>query len=295
MRKINLAALIIFLGAIVYVIWLLSDKVNYELAPMNKYSSEKFGISFKYPKNYFLTEIDESSGQRRRYVIIIMEDTPFNRSLVAGEIPDTDGPPTITISLFQNNLDNYTVRSFIEGTSFSNFKLSDGVLNEIKLGGEPALRYRATGLWENENVVVALPDYVYMFTVFFNSPDDHLVKDFDGILKSVRFIPVVAEDFSQVPTSADDAPPGSIHNLPLPPAVSAVRKYISETQGVGEDRVIILTAYEREWPDSCLGLASAEEFCAQVITSGWEVTAQAGGQQFVYRTNADGSVIRPER
>jgi hypothetical protein len=295
MKKINLIALIIFFAAIILGIWALSDKVNYELAPMNKYSSEKFGISFKYPKNYFLTEIDESSGQRRQYAIVIMEDTPFNRSLVAGEIPDTDGPPTITISLFQNNLDNYTAQSFVEGTSFSNFKLSDGDLKEIKLGGESALRYRATGLWENENVVVALPDYVYMFTVFFDSPDDHLVRDFEGILKSVKFTPVVSDDYSQIPTSADDAPPGSIHNLPLPPAVAAVRKHISETQGVSDGLVIILTAYERDWIDSCLGLASAEEFCAQVITPGWEVTAQAGGRQFMYRTNFDGSLIRLER
>ena len=96
-------------------------------------------------------------------------------------------------------------------------------------------------------------------------------------------------------TSGEGAPPGSIHNLPLPPAVAAVKKYAATQAGVDESRVIILTAYEREWPDSCLGLAGIGEFCAQVIVPGYEVTINAKGQEFVYRTNGDGSVIRQSK
>ncbi len=112
-------------------------------------------------------------------------------------------------------------------------------------------------------------------------------------------MPTNSEDFEQVqngntPTSADNAPPGSIQNLPVPDAVSAVRTHVAGDLGISEGVVIVMSAYEKEWPDACLGLAGEDELCAQVITSGFEVTVQAEGKQFVYRTNEDGHIIRQE-
>lgn len=96
-------------------------------------------------------------------------------------------------------------------------------------------------------------------------------------------------------TSADNAPPGSIHNLPVPAAVAAVRARMSEELGVSQGLVIIMTAFEKDWSDSCLGLSGIDEICAQVITPGYEVTAQAEGVERTYRTNSDGSQIRLEK
>ena len=93
-------------------------------------------------------------------------------------------------------------------------------------------------------------------------------------------------------TSADNAPPGSIHNLPVPDAVAAARAYGASAAGVGEGEVLILTAFERNWPDACLGLTSREEICAQVVTPGYEVTLQVKGEVQTYRTNGDGTIIR---
>lgn len=102
-----------------------------------------------------------------------------------------------------------------------------------------------------------------------------------------------AQDLPVV-TSADNAPPGSIHNLPVPPAVAAVRTYVAAKAGIEEGLVIIMTAYEKEWSDSCLGLGGPAESCLQAITPGWEVSVQANGKVTTYRTNADGSVIRQQ-
>lgn len=104
------------------------------------------------------------------------------------------------------------------------------------------------------------------------------------------------EQFLQNPpvTSGDNAPPGSIHNMPVPPAVAAARTTVAQLVKVNESEVLILTAHEKEWPDSCLGLAAADEFCLQVITSGYEVTLRVKGQEYVYRTNSDGSVLREQ-
>ena len=93
-------------------------------------------------------------------------------------------------------------------------------------------------------------------------------------------------------TSADNAPLGSIHNLPVPRAIAAVRTLVAHELGISEDVVIVMTAYEKEWPDACLGLAAHDEMCAQVITPGYKVTVQAKGKQFTYHTNTDGTVLK---
>ena len=256
------------------------------------YTSDVYGVSFSYPAKYFVIEADAVDGERAQYSIVLMEDTPENRALISDPQSATEGPPTITIMLFQNNLDNYTTKRFIQDTNFSNFKLSDGVLATTTVDGEEGMRYSATGLYENTNVVIARPDLVYMFTAFYNAPNDAILADFEDILASVSFSKTGSD---RTPTSADNAPPGSIHNLPVPPAVAAVRAHVATKAGIDEGFVIIMTAYEREWPDACLGLAGSDEMCAQVITPGWEVTTQAGGAEEVFRTNSGGSVIRQER
>lgn len=96
-------------------------------------------------------------------------------------------------------------------------------------------------------------------------------------------------------TSADEAPPGSIHNLPVPNAVAAVRAKIANDLGIREELVIILTVKENMWSDSCLGLGGPAESCLAVITPGYEVTAEAQGKSFTYRTNGEGSVLREEK
>lgn len=78
----------------------------------------------------------------------------------------------------------------------------------------------------------------------------------------------------------------------LPEAVLVARKSIAEAREIGERNIIVTSAQEKSWPDSCLGLPGAEEMCAQVITSGYEVVFEIGGQNYTYRTNSDGSQIR---
>ncbi len=108
--------------------------------------------------------------------------------------------------------------------------------------------------------------------------------------------PTVTTDTSnQAPiNSGEDAPEGSIHNLPVPQAVAAVRAKVAQEQNVAESKVVILEALEQEWSDGCLGLGGPAESCIQMITPGYRVVATAKGKEFTYRTNIDGSVIRAE-
>lgn len=85
-----------------------------------------------------------------------------------------------------------------------------------------------------------------------------------------------------------------MHNLPVPEAVAAVRAHAAEKAGVNEGLVVVLTACEKDWSDSCLGLGGPVEFCLAVITPGYEVTVQVDGVEQKFRVNTDGSVIRRE-
>lgn len=96
------------------------------------------------------------------------------------------------------------------------------------------------------------------------------------------------------PNSAEGAPEGSIHNLPVPAGVAAARARAAQDGGVAESQVLIETAFESEWSDGCLGLGGPAESCIQMITPGYEVTVMVRGQVHVYRTNTDGSVVRKE-
>lgn len=283
--------LIVIIGLIVFIggVLLYLTSTNKEERSAS-YTSSRYGLSFQYPQNYFVALERTFDGEREQHAIVLAEDTAAVRELFSDQGSATEAPPTITITIFQNNLDRYTLQSFVEGTSFSNFKLSDGKRTEVVVSGETAWRYRATGLYENDNIVVVRPDYVYMLTAFFNAPEDQILKDFDTILKTIAF----TEPTERTVTSGDNAPPGSIHNLPVPQAVASVKKYVAEREGISEGLVIVLTAYEKEWSDSCLGLSGPDEFCLAVITPGYEITVQAKGAEQKFRTNTDGSVIRRE-
>lgn len=77
-----------------------------------------------------------------------------------------------------------------------------------------------------------------------------------------------------------------------PPAVVAARQALAERLDIELEAVDVLSFEAREWPDACLGLAAADEMCAQVITPGYLVTLRAEGEIHEARTNQDGSAVR---
>lgn len=99
-------------------------------------------------------------------------------------------------------------------------------------------------------------------------------------------------DNSKTVNSAEGAPAGSIHNMPVPAGVSAARKQLAISLKIEENKVVIMTAFPKGWSDSCLGLGGPAEICAAAITPGYEVTMQAQGKTHVYRTNNTGTSVR---
>lgn len=82
----------------------------------------------------------------------------------------------------------------------------------------------------------------------------------------------------------------------LPATVAAaVRQDLSRSAGIAADKLKVTESSRKSWPNTCLGLATTDEICGQMIVEGWRVVVSDGRQTWVYRTNARGNVLRLEK
>ncbi len=81
-------------------------------------------------------------------------------------------------------------------------------------------------------------------------------------------------------------------DVPYPPAVTAAISALAQDLAIDPAMVAVASYEEVEWPDACLGVAGSGETCAEVITPGWRVILQAGGETYELRTDSFGSEVR---
>lgn len=189
------------LGIVVIVIlalggyWLLSDQATVQTPPtatstatstssaLKAYTSAEYGVEFRYPSSYELTERDTpGNAQRRHHVVTLIR---------AQDLPPPqggEGPPTITVEMFQNDLDDQTTEQWIRNSSSSNFKLSlDNRLSTTSIAGQSALSYTWDGLYRGDTIAIARPAYVYAFSVTYREPTDPIRSDFENLMRTVVF------------------------------------------------------------------------------------------------------------
>jgi hypothetical protein len=81
----------------------------------------------------------------------------------------------------------------------------------------------------------------------------------------------------------------------LPPDVALnVQNFISESMGVPVENIEIKNVEQMDWPNGCLGLPEGDEACVEAITPGWLLTFNVDGQEYKYRVDQTGTVIRQE-
>jgi hypothetical protein len=98
---------------------------------------------------------------------------------------------------------------------------------------------------------------------------------------------------SQPNTAATQENP-ALENV-LPPEVALnVQNFISETMGVAVENVEITNVEQMDWPDGCLGLPQGDEACVEAITPGWLLTFDIDNQEYKYRVDQTGTIIRQE-
>lgn len=76
----------------------------------------------------------------------------------------------------------------------------------------------------------------------------------------------------------------------FPPAAEGARFVLGQVLGASD--VTIVSAEAASWSDACLGLASADEICAQEVTPGYIVTLAAAEARYVYHVDEAGGNVR---
>ncbi|OCR01177.1 hypothetical protein BCD67_17580 [Oscillatoriales cyanobacterium USR001] len=81
----------------------------------------------------------------------------------------------------------------------------------------------------------------------------------------------------------------------LPPQVAiAVRQDLSKQTNIPLEKLKITEFSSESWPNTCLGLPKPDELCGQMIVEGWRVVLSDGSQNWVYRSDRTGKVLRRE-
>lgn len=129
------------------------------------------------------------------------------------------------------------------------------------------------------------------------SQEQPRVREFLGmrVLKTISYSEFAPNNLTSEP---DNLTQGSRQNPPnqLPASiVEAVRLDLSRQTGIAAGQLRVTESSRKSWPNSCLGLPTTDELCAQMIVEGWRVVVSDGRQIWVYRTDSRGKILRLEQ
>ncbi len=100
-----------------------------------------------------------------------------------------EGPPTISVASY-NNAEGLPLEQFVLSEPRTNWDLivDERATRPTTAGGEPAIWYHYSGLYEVDSVAVAHGDRVYVFSGDWLDPKDQIRADFNNLIKTVQFI-----------------------------------------------------------------------------------------------------------
>lgn len=144
-----------------------------------KYTNEKFGVSFSHLDSYELQERSITINKEEVHIITL---TPKGAA-----IPENgEGSTAITLSIFTTKPES--LKDWLKAMSNVSPSGEGGpTYVESVVGGEKALSYTSTGLYESTNIAVEKKGLVYVFSSSWMTKDDQILKDFDTLITSVAF------------------------------------------------------------------------------------------------------------
>ena len=98
---------------------------------------------------------------------------------------------------------------------------------------------------------------------------------------------------TEEPSNMDEQPAATQSSIELTSAQRAAIAAISGNLDLPADKITVVSTEAVDWPDSCLGVPEEGLDCAQATTPGFRILLQADGRDVEYRTNEDGTLIRP--
>ncbi len=177
----TLLLIIIVLGGI-YLLFNKKGGVT-AIAPDNlqTFSSPTYGVTFKYPKNYTVTEKDSGTKTRPIHRIALTDTATVSSTATNGE-----GPTAITVDILQNHQE-MELQTFIKIAPESNFKLSkDETFSTTTISGSEAVAYTWDGLYQGTTIALEHKADVMFFNVTSLTPEDQILKDFAQVVGSLQ-------------------------------------------------------------------------------------------------------------
>ena len=151
------------------------------------YTSDKFGVEFKYPKNYLLEEKEVSSSVGTHTALILTADTEEDQLLREGKLVGRGGPTSITVDIYSNSAEKLTPTQWVKTRSDSNYRLSDGVLTDFSVDEREAVYYHWDGLYKADTVAVGSGGYIFTVTGTYINQDDQIRRDYSQVLTFIKF------------------------------------------------------------------------------------------------------------
>jgi len=174
---------------------------NKEIQKLENYTSEKTGISFKYPSNYIVVEAKEPSVSivGTSTSIVLMENTPHNKQYAKTINSDFDyivpedqknidiesGQSIWFIRLVSNTSSKDILKWFKENMAG---KYADSIsYSQGDFMGRSSVEYKAEGLFSFEGIVFEREGFLYQFEVaYYNSPQSPR-DNFYKIISTIEF------------------------------------------------------------------------------------------------------------
>jgi len=185
MKKVVLAIAIVAVAALAYwgfSVYLVSKLDGRGTLPHSQnlqlYSSED-GISFKYPSTYVLSSHTQGNAEYQWDELVLL---PGGAVVPQGG----EAPPGITMSVFDVP-SLISVAQWVKGDARSNYKLSGSALASTTVGGEDALYYTHSGLYEADAVAVRHGTKIFLFEGQWSDAQSPLRQDFANLLDTVQF------------------------------------------------------------------------------------------------------------
>lgn len=131
-----------------------------------------------------------------------------------------------------------------------------------------------------------------LHTLFYRSTNE---KRFFIVTLLILVITACAPESSptEEPSDMDEQPAVTQSRMDLTPAQRAVIMALSGNLDLPADKITLVSTEAVDWPDGCLGVHEEGLNCIQAITPGFRILLEAKGREVQYRTNEDGTHIRP--
>ncbi|MEB3339562.1 hypothetical protein [Okeania sp.] len=76
--------------------------------------------------------------------------------------------------------------------------------------------------------------------------------------------------------------------------IEAVYQDLENRIGIVPETIKVNAVSQETWPNTCLGLAKNDELCGQRLVEGWRLILSNGKDQWIYRTDNRGKLMRLE-